>query len=185
MDKKLVRQNALIARKTAHQCAKENAGISLLVDTIVSFHSVDIIAGYMAISSELNPLAAMEMVANSGKRLCLPVVESSGKPLFFREWTPNSVMIKGAFGAQIPSSGVPMIPDLLIVPLVAFDRTGARLGYGGGFYDRSLEQLRNQKHTIAIGFAYASQEVEKVPVEQTDQPLDLLVTENEIIYFNK
>ena len=70
------------------------------------------------------------------------------------------------------------------MPLVAFDRDGARLGYGGGFYDRSLEQLRRQKTIIAIGFAYSCQEVEKIPTEKTDQQLDLLVTENEIIEFN-
>ena len=75
-------------------------------------------------------------------------------------------------------------PELLIVPIVAFDRSGARLGYGGGYYDRSLEQLRRRKPTIAVGFAYSSQEVEKVPIERTDQQLDMVVTENEIIHFN-
>ena len=93
-------------------------------------------------------------------------------------------MVRGAFGSQIPEYGLVLNPELLIVPLVAFDRNGARLGYGGGFYDRSLDQLRRQKRTIAVGFAYSSQEVEKVPIERTDQQLDMVVTENEIIHFN-
>ena len=94
-------------------------------------------------------------------------------------------MIIGAFGAKIPENGELVEPDLLIVPLVAFDRSGARLGYGGGFYDRSLEKLRQKKKTIAIGFAYSGQEVSKIPTEKTDQNLDIIVTEKEIIYFNR
>jgi len=94
-------------------------------------------------------------------------------------------MIIGAFGAKIPENGELVEPDLMIVPLVAFDRSGARLGYGGGFYDRSLEKLRQKKKTIAIGFAYSSQEVFKIPTEKTDQNLDIVVTEKEIIYFNR
>jgi len=184
MKKKLVRQSALVARKKAHECLKDDTAVSLLIDTVISFPSIEIVSGYMAISTEINPLVAMETLVNSGKRLCLPVVQDAEKPLLFREWTPNSVMKSGPFGAQIPDNGLTLKPDLLIVPLVAFDRDGARLGYGGGFYDRSLEQLRRQKTIIAIGFAYSCQEVEKIPTEKTDQQLDLLVTENEIIEFN-
>jgi 5-formyltetrahydrofolate cyclo-ligase len=90
-------------------------------------------------------------------------------------------MIAGEFGAQIPASGAWMIPQIVIVPLVAFNRSGGRLGYGGGFYDRTLEELRAAKPTLAIGFAYTAQEDENLPLEATDQPLDLIVTEQGVI----
>ena len=184
MEKEIVRQGALLARKKAHESKGDDIDISLLTDAVFSFSKVEIISGYMPIKTEISPLEAMKKLAYCGKRLCLPVVQSAGKPLFFKEWTPVSSMVRGAFGAQIPENGLVLNPELLIVPLVAFDRNGARLGYGGGFYDRSLDQLRRQKRTIAVGFAYSSQEVEKVPIERTDQQLDMVVTENEIIHFN-
>jgi 5-formyltetrahydrofolate cyclo-ligase len=86
-------------------------------------------------------------------------------------------MIAGDFGAMVPETGDWVEPDLLIVPLLAFDRAGFRLGYGGGYFDRTLEQLRARRPTIAIGFAFAAQEVESVPIDGFDQRLDLIVTE--------
>lgn len=86
-------------------------------------------------------------------------------------------MIDGPFGAQVPRAGVWVTPDVVIVPLVAFDRKGGRLGYGGGFYDRTLEGLRAQAPVVAIGYAFAAQEAEDLPLEPTDQPLDMIVTE--------
>ena len=184
MEKEIVRQSALLARKKANESSDNDIDISLLIDAVFSFSKVEIISGYMPIKTEISPLEAMKQLTSCGKRLCLPVVQSACKPLVFKEWTPVSSMVRGAFGAQIPENGLVLNPELLIVPLVAFDRNGARLGYGGGFYDRSLDQLRRQKRTIAVGFAYSSQEVEKVPIERTDQQLDMVVTENEIIHFN-
>lgn len=90
-------------------------------------------------------------------------------------------METGAFGAKIPSDGDLISPEVLIVPLVAFSRAGGRLGYGGGFYDRTLQALRAKKPTLAIGFAYAAQEQNDLPLEPTDQPLDLIVTEQGVI----
>ena len=90
-------------------------------------------------------------------------------------------MVPGEFGAKIPAEGAWMEPEILIVPLVAFNRRGGRLGYGGGFYDRTLEGLRAKRPTLAIGFAYAAQEDDDLPLEPTDQPLDLIVTENGVL----
>ena len=87
----------------------------------------------------------------------------------------------GAFGAQIPAVEDFFDPEIVIVPLLAFNRAGGRLGYGGGFYDRTLEQLRERRATLAIGFAFAGQEVDDLPLEPTDQPLDLIVTETGVI----
>ena len=84
---------------------------------------------------------------------------------------------------QIPVNSYYFVPEVLIIPMVGFDRNGGRLGYGGGFYDRTLEHLRSRHATLAIGFAYSQQEFEKLPLEATDQKLDIIITEKEIIEF--
>jgi 5-formyltetrahydrofolate cyclo-ligase len=111
----------------------------------------------------------------------VPVIIGAAMPLQFRVWEPDCSLIFGEFGAQIPETGDWMTPQIVIVPLVAFDRNGGRLGYGGGFYDRTLEKLRATQPTMAIGFAYTAQEDSDLPLEATDQPLDLIVTEQGII----
>lgn len=137
-----------------------------------------VLAGYMPMRTEIDPLPAM--AAHDGP-VCVPVIEGPGLPLSFRRWTPQARMIPGAFGAEIPETGESLIPRVLIVPLLAFDRRGFRLGYGGGFYDRTLAGLRALGPVTAIGFAFAAQEVDTVPTEPTDQPLDLIVTDAETI----
>ena len=138
------------------------------------------LAGYMAMRSEIDPTPAMAEAAAHGP-VGVPVIVAKGQPLRFRLWEPDCAMIAGDFGAQVPATGDWMIPQILIVPLVAFSRTGGRLGYGGGFYDRTLEQLRAQGPVMAVGFAYVAQEDHDLPLEPTDQPLDLIVTEQGII----
>lgn len=130
--------------------------------------------------TEIDPTPAMEEAAAHGP-VGLPVIMGADQPLQFRLWTPGCAMIAGAFGAQIPADGAWMQPEIVIVPLVAFDRRGGRLGYGGGFYDRTLQQLRARRATLAIGFAYAAQEADDLPLEATDQPLDMIVTEAGVI----
>lgn len=138
-----------------------------------------VLAGYMPMRTEIDCLPAMaaHLEAGRGGRVCVPVIPGSDQPLDFREWTPAAPMVAGAFGALVPEGGDWLTPTVLIVPLLAFDRRGYRLGYGGGFYDRTLERLRARGPVTAIGFAFAAQEVDEVPTEPTDQPLDLIVTE--------
>ena len=132
------------------------------------------LAGYVPIRTEIDPLPVM---AGWEGAVCVPVVRGAGLPLEFHRWTPDCEMVEGAFGAPVPAKSEVVEPQVLIVPLVAFDRRGFRLGYGGGFYDRTLERLRCAGSTQAIGFAYAVQEVECLPIEPTDQPLDAVVTD--------
>lgn len=138
------------------------------------------VAGYWPIRTEIDPRPTLHALAGTHD-LCLPVVGGTSEPLAFRHWTPDTEMELGAYGAAIPVDPVDMIPSILIVPLAAFDRRGYRLGYGGGFYDRTLEELRYAGQITAIGFAFAIQEMDEVPREPTDQPLDLIVTENGVI----
>jgi len=175
--KEAARKAAFAARKQAHALGLGHAGH--LSSVLAGYRGVPT-AGYAQMCTEIDPSPAMEEASAHGP-VCLPVIEAAGQPLRFRQWTPGCDMSQGAFGANIPTSGDWVTPEILIVPLVAFSRAGGRLGYGGGFYDRTLEQLRAQKPTLAIGFAYGAQELPDLPLEPTDQPLDLIVTEQGII----
>lgn len=136
-----------------------------------------VVAAYMAMRDEIDPTPAMRALHAEGVQVCVPVVMGKGVALKFREWTPESRMVDGPFGARIPEDGAWLRPDALIVPLVAFDAQLNRLGYGGGFYDRTLAGLRAEGPVRAIGFAWSAQRTEAIPVEATDEPLDAIVTE--------
>ena len=138
------------------------------------------LSGFLPIRTEIDPRAAMAEAAAYGP-VGVPVIQGTGQPLLFSRWTPDGALRDGPFGAQVPETHDFFEPEILIVPLVAFTRAGDRLGYGGGFYDRTLERLRAERATLAIGFAFAAQEAESLPQEPTDQPLDLIVTEAGII----
>jgi 5-formyltetrahydrofolate cyclo-ligase len=137
-------------------------------------------SGYMPIRTEIDPLPAMSEAAAYGT-VGVPVIVEAHHPLLFSRWEPDAAMKDGPFGACIPEVDDFFEPEIVIVPLVAFDRDGGRLGYGGGFYDRTLEILRAKRATLAIGFAFAEQEAAGLPLEPTDQPLDMIVTEKGVI----
>lgn len=140
-----------------------------------------VVSGYCPIGSELDPTPLLLRLAARGARLALPVVVAKNAPLAFRAWAPGEPLIPGVYGARIPAKEDPRRPEILIAPLLAFDRTGARLGYGGGYYDRTLAALRAEGPARAIGFAFAAQERAALPAEATDQRLDAVVTERETI----
>ncbi|SEW24546.1 5-formyltetrahydrofolate cyclo-ligase [Cognatiyoonia koreensis] len=175
--KAAARTAAFARRKAAHEAGQGTAGY--LSEVLAGYRGVPL-AGYMAMRTEIDPLPAMEEAAAHGP-VGVPVIIGAGQALKFRTWSPGCCMVAGTFGAAIPESGDWMTPEILIVPLVAFDRTGGRLGYGGGFYDRTLAALRAKQPTLAIGFAYAAQEADALPLEPTDQPLDMIVTETGVI----
>ena len=170
------RRAAFAARKAAFQAGQGQAA-ELLADYL-SDQTGRVLAGYMPMRTEIDPLPAM--AAHQGP-VCVPVIPGPDMPLRFREWTPGCAMVPGDFGALIPAEGAWLEPEVLIVPLLSFDRRGFRLGYGGGFYDRTLERLRARGTTLALGFAFAAQEVAEVPIEPTDQPLDAVLTETGLI----
>lgn len=172
------RRAAFAARKTAF-AAGQGAAADHLARWLAP-HAGRVLAGYMPMRTEIDPLPAM--AAHPGP-VCVPVIIGKGQPLRFRQWTPGCAMVVGDFGALIPAEGDWLEPEVLIVPLVGWDRRGFRLGYGGGFYDRTLERLRAERPTPAAGFAFAAQELADLPVEPTDQPLDAIVTETEILLF--
>ncbi len=142
------------------------------------------VAGYMPIRTEISPLEAMDALHAGGVAVGVPVIEGAGRPLVFHLWSPEAEMVEGPFGARVPRQGEAMIPDVIIAPLVAFDARGFRLGYGGGFYDRTIAALREAGHDpLVVGFAYAAQELPEVPAGPTDMPLDAVVTERGVRRF--
>lgn len=178
--KQAARKAAFVRRAAAHR-ADSGACAGLLSGVLAGYRGVPL-AGYMPIRSEIDPLPAMAEAAAHGP-VAVPVIAGAGLPLDFSLWEPGCALREGPFGAMVPEVDRFIEPEILIVPLVAFDRAGGRLGYGGGFYDRTLERLRSRRPTLAIGFAYAAQEAEGLPLEPTDQPLDMVVTEAEVIAF--
>jgi 5-formyltetrahydrofolate cyclo-ligase len=176
-DLKAAARTAAFARRKAAHAVRTPAAADSLCAELRRFAG-RAFAGYMPMRTEIDCLPAM--AAHDGP-VAVPVILGPGQPLRFRRWTPASRMVTGDFGALIPETGDWIVPEVLVVPLVAFDRRGYRLGYGGGFYDRTLEGLRTLGPVTAIGFAYGAQEMAEVPVESTDQPLDRIVTEREVI----
>jgi 5-formyltetrahydrofolate cyclo-ligase len=166
------------ARKIAFAAGQGDAA-QHLADVLAGYAGAAL-AGYMPMRTEIDPLPAM--AAHMGP-VGVPVILGAGQALRFRAWTPQTAMVAGEFGALIPASGDWITPQVVIVPLVGFDARGYRLGYGGGFYDRTLEGLRAAGPAVAIGFAFAAQEMAEVPIEDTDQRLDMIVTETGVRQF--
>ena len=143
-----------------------------------------IISGFMPLKSEINPLPLMRKLAEKGARLALPVVAGRGKPLIMREWVFGEPLAAGVWGIREPKPEAAQVePDILLVPLLAFDRAGHRLGYGAGYYDLTITQLRARKPVTAVGLAFAAQEIAVVPATPRDARLDLVLTEREVIDF--
>lgn len=172
------RAAAFDRRKQAHDAGFPGCA-GHLSEVLAGYRGVSL-AGYMAMRTEIDPTPAMEEAAAHGP-VGVPVIMGAGLPLKFSRWEPGIALRDGPFGAKIPETEDFFEPEILIVPLVAFERNGGRLGYGGGFYDRTLELLRSRRATLAIGFAYSAQEAETLPLETTDQPLDMIVTERGVI----
>lgn len=143
----------------------------------------DAISAFWPLADELDTRPLIMALAARGHRIGLPVVTKKGQPLLFRLWAPGTELVQGNFRVMTPPPEAPeVVPSLLIVPLLAFDRAGYRLGYGGGFYDRTLQKLRGAGgDVLAVGVALSAQEVPAVPRDDTDQPLDWIVTEREAI----
>ena len=172
--KAALRAQALAARGKGGDQAALTAN---LVQALVPYQGATL-SGYWPMRDEADVRPAMQ--AHTG-RLCLPVVTGKAVPLIFREWN-GGPLERGSFGTSHPAdSAAILIPSVLLVPLAGFDRQGNRIGYGGGYYDRTLEILRNSDDIAAIGVAFAVQELPHIPNEPFDQRLDMIVTDQDII----
>ena len=142
-----------------------------------------VVSGYSPIRSEIDLVPLMRALASKGARLALPAVLARGKSLAFRAWSPNDRLMLGPLGILEPSpAAAEVVPNIMLVPLAAFDRQGHRIGYGAGHYDHTLAHLRKVK-PIAIGLAFAAQEIEAIPAMQHDVALDFVLTETKAFDF--
>jgi 5-formyltetrahydrofolate cyclo-ligase len=141
-----------------------------------------VVSGFMPLKSEINPLPLMQRLAEQGAQLALPRIVGHGSPLSMRAWEFGSPLDRGQWGIREPKADAPEVdPDVLLVPLLAFDRAGYRIGYGAGYYDITIKRLRGLKTVTAVGIAFAAQEVAEIPKTPRDERLDLVLTEREVI----
>ncbi|MGD0104167.1 MAG: 5-formyltetrahydrofolate cyclo-ligase [Rhodopila sp.] len=176
MAKRAAREAALARR---HGLDAEAAGKALAEHVLRDglTRSCSVIAGFWPLASEIDIRPLLHGLHGHGHRLALPVTPRRGEALTFRAWTPGDVLVAERFGTMRPIGEV-LEPDMLLVPLVAFDAAGGRLGYGGGFYDRTLAGLPGR---FRLGCAFAAQQMDAVPFGPYDMRLDAVATENGII----
>ena len=180
--KRLARSKASKQRNAVHEEVGAGAGAALASRGLpVTRNSQNqIISAFHPYLSEISTLPLLTKLVGEGWTTALPIVVGKELPLMFRRWVPGDALVSGLWDIQIPAGTAPEVePDVLLVPMLAFDRKGYRLGYGGGFYDRTLAKLRALKKVTAIGVAYAGQEIDAVPHDTHDQPLDWIMTERE------
>jgi 5-formyltetrahydrofolate cyclo-ligase len=173
----LARRDAIPAEeraRVAEQIAAEPLPVAISAGLIVS--------AYMPIRSELNPLPLLRRFGDAGARLALPAIAGRGQPLSMRAWSVGEPLVRGQWGIREPAATAESVePDVLLVPLAAFDRRGYRIGYGAGYYDLTLRALRAAKQIVAIGLAFAVQEISEVPGLPHDERLDLVLTERAVV----
>jgi 5-formyltetrahydrofolate cyclo-ligase len=184
LDKTTVRAAALALRAAIPQNQAEafSQRLAALGPRLAKGHGGRVVSVFWSIGDEIQTRPLIEALDAAGFDVALPVTGKMGTPLTFRRWTPQTTMVVGRMNISEPPADAEVLkPDVLFVPLAAFDRRGHRIGYGAGFYDRSLAALRAEKEVLAIGLAYSAQEVLFIPSEDHDEPLDFIVTETETI----
>lgn len=177
--KALLRTQA-IARRDGIGADARRAGAEAIACHGIGFSGAAagaIVSGFAAIGAEIDPMALMQALAAAGHPLALPVITTRGSSLIMRRWAPDQPLRSGQWGIREPLAAAPEVePDVVLVPLLAFDRAGRRLGYGAGYFDRTIARLRAAKPLIAIGLAYVEQEVAEVPTNEHDEVLDWVLT---------
>lgn len=179
-EKRQARTEAQRLRDTARKSLGESAALALAENALCFFSGTDpgTVSGFHPHMSEISVLPLLARLVSMGWTSCLPVVTGKGQPLVFRAWEPGDALVRGLWDIKVPNEDSDeLVPGMLLVPMLAFDRHGHRLGYGGGFYDRTLEILRKSRPVTAIGVAYAAQEMEHVPHGAHDAVLDAILTE--------
>jgi 5-formyltetrahydrofolate cyclo-ligase len=178
-----IRAEVLARRDTLSPDARQAAAEAIAARVLpVAPRPGLVVSGFMPIRSEINPLPLMRRYAGEGAQLALPAIDGRGKPLRLRGWAVGDKLIAGQWGIREPDASAPEIdPDVMLVPLAVFDRRGHRIGYGAGYYDMTIARVRSRKPVVAVGVAFAVQEVSDVPILPHDERLDLVLTEKELI----
>ena len=183
--KAALRAAALALRDALPAAERQSAAETIAARGLpVQVTPATIVSGFMPMKTEINPIPLLRKLAAAGAQLALPAIAGRGKPLIMRAWHFGAPLKDGQWGIREPLPEADEVaPDILIVPLACFDRAGHRIGYGAGYYDMTINALRAKKKAVAIGIAFAAQEIPKVPATERDARLDLVLTEREVIDF--
>jgi 5-formyltetrahydrofolate cyclo-ligase len=179
-------RRAAMARRDALPAADRMAAAQAIAERglPVEVSPGTVVSGFSPLKSEISPLPLLRRFADAGAGLALPVVAGRGQPLIMRAWSFGAPLVSGVWGIREPPADAPeLFPDILIVPLLAFDRRGHRVGYGAGYYDMTITRLRAMKPVTAVGLAFSAQEIAAVPATPRDARLDLVLTEHGTIDF--
>ena len=187
--KTVARKQAKIQRQIIHDKIGYDASqkVSVHIERFLLKHTkLSVIAVYMPIKTELDLGPAIMKLRRLGKKICLPIIISEDNPLQFKVWNEGSKLVTGKFNVLIPVSEETIEPDLILCPMLSFDSNGFRLGYGGGFYDRTIDYLSKRKSILTMGCGYSEQLSQKfLPKGAYDKSLDTVVTERGITFFGK
>ena len=183
--KAALRRSARARRAAAHRASGAEAGNRLMTLLLagIEIRPDEVVSGYHPVRGEIDPLPLMARLAADGIVTALPVVVARGQPLIFRQWRSGDPLMAGEYGIPVPpESAREVVPDLMLVPLLAFDRRGYRLGHGAGYYDRTIAALHRTKANVrTLGLAFEDQGVDDVPHDGHDQPVDWVVTERTVL----
>lgn len=187
--KKALREEALLRRMQMPVAGRMRAA-QAIIDHVLSVlmpRPDSVIAGYWAIKGEVDVVPLLLEMIRRGHRAALPQVAEFRKPLIFRAWHEHARMQDGRYGIREPdpAEADAVVPDIILVPMLAFDERGGRLGYGSGFYDRTFDSLKTLHKVTAIGIAWDMQKLEGIPQDPYDYPMDMIVTEKNIYRFEK
>ena len=183
-EKQVLRRSATKIRKGLfEQQSQADIALAAHADALLDQFGRGIYAAYLPIRSELSPLPLIARLADLSIQTAMPITPAPGNPLDFRLWATGDKLDDGLYDTKQPSSNAPVCrPDVILAPMLAFDSACWRLGYGGGFYDRSIGGLRQAGHkVVAIGIAFAGQQVEQVPTGPYDMALDAVLTPDELL----
>jgi 5-formyltetrahydrofolate cyclo-ligase len=183
--KAALRRVVLARRRDTHAVRGDRAGHELRDRVLAEIKPRGkIIAGYWPLGDEIDPRPTLVALGEAGGQMALPAVAGQGMVLIFRGWRNGDALESGPFGTAHPPARAPIVdPDTLLLPLIAFDAGGNRLGYGAGYYDRTVAALRRQRKMLVVGIAYDEQEVSEVPVGPHDQRLDGVITDRRTLWF--
>lgn len=186
LDKKSLRAECAALRQSIDPARAKQASHQLADQLLMLITRPGVVAGYRATRGEIDLSETLSRLATRGHTLCLPVVESMLLPLYFRRWEMDQALEKGKYDIDVPPASEPhVMPDIVIVPLLGFDASGHRLGYGAGYYDRTIRALhQSTKNIQIIGAAFAAQQIDSIPADAHDEKLDAVATEKGVIHFS-
>tara|TARA_B100000035_G_scaffold39286_1_gene29602 strand:- start:4892 stop:5437 length:546 start_codon:yes stop_codon:yes gene_type:complete len=180
MNKSILRKNLLIKRSKVKNRSQNEFKIFQRLETIINNNSL-IVAGYLSVRSEVNLNLFLSFLLKNKFSLCLPYIENLKSPLIFKKFSMNTKLVRGKYNIMHPNNEIILIPNIILIPLVGFDESKNRIGYGGGYYDRTIEHLEKKNDVLKLGVAFDEQETIKIPNGKYDKKLDVIITPTRLI----